>query len=270
MRPGSARLAAGAGVLALLAIVAVAAVAMHGTASSRSEMYAPRMPPSVQHPCGTDHLGRDVARLVMDGSPISLVIAVTAVALATLIGGVVGGAAGIRGGALGGILMRLTDVVAAVPQVILVIVIAALWGGGSTMLVVLTIGLTTWMGTARLTRAEALRIGATDFVTAARATGAGRWDVALRHYVPHLLPVLLVAATLRIGNAILLESSLGFLGLGVAHVTPTWGRLVWEGLAGLRDTWWVAVAAGGAITLATIGANLLGDGLRDLVSAEVD
>jgi peptide/nickel transport system permease protein len=162
--------------------------------------------------------------------------------------------------------MRFTDVVAALPQVVLVIVIAALWGRGSATLVVLTIALTTWMGTARLTRVEALRVGTSDFVIAARATGAGAWRVTVRHYLPHLLPVLLVAATLRVANAILLETSLGFLGLGLPSGTPTWGRTVWEGLAGLRESWWISVAAGSAITITTIGFNLLGDGLRDLLS----
>jgi len=270
MRSGSGRLLAGVGLLVVLVLVAGASLVLHAGGRGDRELHAPRLGPSLEHPFGTDHLGRDVAILVVDGAPISLSVAMIAVALATVIGGTVGAAAGIRGGVLGGVLMRITDVVAAVPQVVLVIVIAALWGGHSTMLVILTIGLTTWMGTARLTRAEALRVGAADFVQAAKATGAGGWHVAIRHFLPHLLPVLLVAGTLRIGNAILLESSLGFLGLGVAHVTPTWGRLVWEGFAGLRDTWWVSVAGGAAITWATVGANLLGDGVRDLVSREVD
>lgn len=270
MRRSGMRLAVGAGILTVLVVISLFTLARQAASETAIALHAPLLPPSLEYPFGTDRLGRDVAGLVMAGAPITLAVALTAVALATAIGGVVGGTAGIRGGLLGGLLMRLTDVVASVPQVILVIVIAALWGGQSTGLVILTIGLTTWMGTARLTRAEALRVGTADFVGAAKATGAGGLHIAMRHFLPHLLPVLLVAATLRVGNAILLESSLSFLGLGGTHSTPTWGQLVWEGFGGLRDTWWVSVAAGGAITWATLGANLLGDGVRDVVSGGVE
>jgi peptide/nickel transport system permease protein len=119
------------------------------------------------------------------------------------------------------------------------------------------------MGTARLVRAEVLTLRERDFVTAARASGAGVSRVALRQLLPHLSTVVIVTATLRVGGAILLETSLGFLGLGLPAETPSWGRLVHDGYLALREAWWIAAFPGLAITLATVGFNLLGDGLRD-------
>ncbi len=252
------RLAIACTMLALLAALALAGPGLLPAGAAD-----PLRPPSWAHPLGTDPLGRDVAARIAGGARTSLAVALGAVLLSSLLGGAIGLAAGsLRGAAAEG-LMRVTDLFSALPQIVLVLVIVGLWGGGSRTLVVTAIGLTTWMGTARLVRAETVAARAREFVPAARAAGATPLRVLLAHVLPHVLPVVLVAATLRVGGAILLETSLGYLGLGVPVEVPTWGRLVREGTAELRGAWWIAAASGGAIALATLAFNLLGDVLRD-------
>ncbi|UCF68364.1 MAG: ABC transporter permease [Acidobacteriota bacterium] len=254
------RIACGALLVVALVVAALVPLAVgvdHEAMGERS------LGPSIAHPFGTDHLGHDLLARVLAAGRTTLMVSVVAVLLATLIGGLIGMAAGQLGGTTDALLMRFVDLVNAFPQVVLVITIAALWGGKSCGLVIAVIGMTTWMTTSRLVRAEVLSLREAEFVESALAAGAESWRIAIRHVLPHVAPVLIVSATLRVGSAILLETSLGFLGLGVPEETPTWGRMVWQGFEHLRSEWWISVFSGAAIAWATLGFNVLGDGLRD-------
>lgn len=218
--------------------------------------------PSAQHPLGTDLLGRDVLARVIHGSRVSLLIGWLSVAIALGIGTFVGLTAGLGPRWLDRVLMSLTDVFLAFPRIFLILLLVTTTRPslGLTMVV---LGLSGWMGVARLVRAEALSIRERDYVAAARGLGLGPWRVAWSHVLPNVLPVIVVTASLRIGNTILMETFLGFLGLGVQEPTASWGRMIEHGRGHLLDGWWLSTFPGLAIALTVIGYNLLGDGLRE-------
>jgi len=220
------------------------------------------VPPSLSHPLGTDKFGRDVLARVIYGSRISLTIGFLAVAITVLLGSLVGAAAGYFGGAVDAILMRLVDALLAIPRLFLILTCVALFSG-SIWLIVILLGATGWMATARLVRAQVLAIRNLDYVKAAEALGAGSRGIILRHLIPNTLTVIIIAATLRIGGIILTEASLSFLGLGVPPPTPSWGQMVYEGREALVGAWWLSTFPGIAIAVTVIGFNLLGDALRE-------
>ncbi len=218
--------------------------------------------PSADHWFGTDRQTRDVfARLVV-ASRISLTVGFVSVVIIMVIGVLLGALAGYFRGMTDNIIMRFTDIILAIPQLFLLLMAAALFEPSlrTTMLV---IGFTSWMGTARLVRGEFLRVGAQDFVTAAQAMGASSTRIMVRHLLPNTLAVIIVQATLWLSFAILLESSLSFLGLGAQPPEPSWGGMLADGRRDMREAWWMTTFPGLAIFITVLAFNLLGDGLRD-------
>jgi peptide/nickel transport system permease protein len=218
--------------------------------------------PSMDHPLGTDKFGRDVLARVIYGSRISLSISFLAVSISVIVGSIVGAAAGHFGGLVDSILMRIVDSLMAIPRLFLLLTCVALFSR-SLLLIVILLGATGWMATARLVRGQILSLRNQDFVRAAEALGAGSSRIVLRHLLPNTLTVIIIAATLRIGEIILAEAALSFLGLGVQPPTPSWGQMVFEGREVLLGAWWVSAFPGLVIAVTVIGYNLLGDGLRD-------
>lgn len=220
------------------------------------------LPPSVAHPLGTDRFGRDVLSRVIYGARISLTIGFVAVAIAITVGSLVGSGAGLVGGLLDSVSMRGVDLLLAFPRLVLLVALVALFEP-HLGLVILVLGLTGWMGTARIVRGQVLSIREEDYVQAARALGLGRLRILLRHVLPNALTPVIVAATLGVGNTILAAAALSFLGLGVQPPTASWGGMVASGRDVMLNAWWIATFPGLAIVLTVMSFNLVGDGLRD-------
>lgn len=222
------------------------------------------LPPGAEHWLGTDQFGRDLLSRIIFGARISLTIGFVAVAIAIVLGSLLGAIAGYVGGVVDAVIMRFTDMVMAFPRLVLLIMIIALFEPSFT-LIILVLGLTQWPGTARLVRGEVLSLREQEYVEAARALGFGRARIILRHLLPNVMAPVIVAATLGIGNTIVLEAGLSFLGMGVQPPTPSWGTLVADGRQNLIGAWWVATFPGLAIVLTVLAFNLVGDGLRDVL-----
>ena len=222
------------------------------------------LPPSAAHWLGTDQFGRDVLTRLLYGSRISLSIGLLATAISIALGTLIGAVAGYAGGKTDALLMRFTDLVLSFPRLVLLILIVALFDTSIAVLV-LVLGLTQWPATTRLVRGDVLSLRERDFIQAAHALGLGRARIVLRHLVPNVMAPVIVAATLGIGNTIVLEAGLSFLGLGPKPPTPSWGSMVAEGADKLltANTWWLATFPGLTIVLVVLAFNLLGDGLRD-------
>ncbi|PWB61947.1 MAG: peptide ABC transporter permease [Deltaproteobacteria bacterium] len=219
-------------------------------------------PPSAEHPLGTDELGRDVLARMVYGARISLKVGFVAVGIATAIGLMVGLFAGFYGGLGDAVLMRFVDIMLCFPTFFLILSVIAFLEP-SIYNIMGVIGLTGWMGVARLVRAETLSIRERDFVAAARAQGAGDLRIIVRHILPNTLAPVLVAATLGVAGAILTESALSFLGIGVQPPTPSWGNILTAGKDNIEFAWWLSVYPGLAILFTVLGYNLLGEGIRD-------
>jgi len=219
-------------------------------------------PPSVAHPFGTDELGRDVLSRMIWGSRVSLKVGFVAVGLAILVGTLIGSIAGFYGGKVDALLMRFVDIMLAFPAFFLILaVISVLEPSIYTIMVV--IGLTGWMDVARLVRAEFLTLKERDFVVAARASGAGNLRMIFRHILPNALSPVFVAATFGVAGAILIESGLSFLGLGVQPPNPSWGNILTSGKDNIEVAWWLSLFPGLAILTTVLSYNLVGEGLRD-------
>ena len=218
----------------------------------------PLRAPSMEHWLGTDSLGRDLLARILCGAQISVGVAFFAVLLSLLVGVLVGAVSGYLGGWVDRCLMALADTLLCFPSFFLILAVIAVLGPGLGPIVVI-IGLTGWMGTARLVRAEVLTLKERDFVTAARAFGAPASWIILRHLIPNALGPALIHAILGISGAILLETGLSFLGIGVQPPTPSWGNILQEGKAVLGAAWWMTFFPGMMIFLTVLSVNLIGE-----------
>jgi peptide/nickel transport system permease protein len=219
-------------------------------------------PPSSAHPMGTDSLGRDILSRAIWATRISLSVSLVAMLITVVIGTTIGLVAGFRGGWVDNLLMRVTDMLLAFPIFILLITIVAIYGSSIPLLIIF-LGVTAWPLTARTIRAEVLSLKHRDYVDAARVNGASTIRILAHHLLPGVLPVIVVAATLRVATVILVESSLSYFGLGVTPPTPTWGNMAAEGRLYLDTAWWVTTFPGLLVVITVLAYNLLGDGLRD-------
>ncbi len=218
--------------------------------------------PSFHHWLGTDQYGRDVLSRVIYGARISLSVGLVAVSLYVAIGVGIGAVAGYYGGWVDLLLMRFVDIMLCIPTLFLILMVIA-FVGPSIFNVMIVIGLTSWMGVARLVRGEILSLKERDFVTAARVIGMKDARIIFTQLLPNALGPVLVVATLGVGSTILTESALSFLGLGVQPPTASWGNMLTEGKEHLTDAWWLVTFPGLAIFITVLGYNLLGQGLRD-------
>lgn len=218
--------------------------------------------PSAAHWMGTDELGRDILSRVLYGARISLAIGFLAVAIAITLGTAIGAVAGYAGGWVDAVLMRLVDLFLSFPRLVLLITVVAVFQP-SIPLIVIVLGLTGWMGVSRLVRGQVLSVREREYVQAARALGYRPSRVLGRHVLPNVLTPVIVAATLGIGNAILAEAALSYLGLGVQPPTASWGNIIQSGGDRIVDAWWITTFPGLAIVLTVMSFNLVGDGLRD-------
>lgn len=224
------------------------------------------LPSSSHFLLGTDSLGRDVESRLIYGARISLLIGTLANGLAIVIGTTLGAVAGYFGATVETIVMRLTDVMMSFPLILLLIALAViLQPSVGVIIVVIAIG--GWTGTARLIRGEILSVKERDFVLAARATGSSDSAILVRHILPHVIPSIIVWAMLGIAPAIMTESVLSFLGVGVQPPTPSWGNMISEGQAYYRSAPWLVLYPGLALVLTVVSFNLVGDGLRDALYA---
>lgn len=214
------------------------------------------------HLLGTDRFGRDVLARLIYGARVSMTVGILSVAVSAAVGSAVGIGAAVAGGVTERILMAATDAALAIPRLVLLLALVALFEP-SLVLVVMVLGLTGWMGIARLARAEAKGILVRPYVDAARATGASWGRLLVRHLLPNTTTGVVVAAALAVGHAIALESGLSFLGLGVPPPTPSWGNMIAGGRDALVQAPWIATFPGLALVLAVVACNLLGDGIRD-------
>lgn len=224
--------------------------------------------PSGEHLLGTDQYARDVLSRLLYGARISLVIGLFAVTIAVTIGTLLGAVAGYVGGWLDSLVMRVVDMVLSFPRLVLLIAIIAVFEPG-IFLIVAVLGLTQWPPVARIVRGEVLSLRERAFVQAGRSLGFSRSRILLAHVIPNVLAPVVVAATLGIGDTIVLEAGLSFLGLGVQPPTASWGIMVAEGRSQLLGAWWISASSGLAIVLAVLAFNLAGDGLRDALDPRV-
>ena len=219
-------------------------------------------PPSRNHWFGTDELGRDVLTRVLYGARISLKVGFVAIGIAVLLGSAVGLVAGYYGGWMDSLLMRCVDIMLCFPSFFLILAVIAFLNP-SIWIIMAVIGLTGWMGVARLVRAEVLTIREMDYILAARCIGCSDLRIILRHILPNALSPVLVAATLGVAGAILTESALSFLGIGVQPPTPSWGNILTSGKDYIEFAWWLSLFPGQAILITVLAYNLLGEGIRD-------
>ncbi len=252
------------GLVVVLGLVLVAAFAPWLAPSDPNaiNVNAILLPPSLEHPFGTDELGRDVFSRMIAGSRVSLEVGLVSAGLATLIGVILGALAGYYGGWVESGIMRFTDMMLCFPTFFLILAVIALLEP-SIVNIMVVIGLTSWMGVARLVRAEFLTLKEREYVLAARSLGAGDLRIIFRHILPNAMAPVLVAATLGVAGAILTESGLSFLGLGVQPPEASWGNILNQGKANIEIAWWLSLFPGLAILVTVLGYNLLGEGIRD-------
>ncbi|HLI50732.1 MAG TPA: oligopeptide ABC transporter permease, partial [Thermomicrobiaceae bacterium] len=254
---------AGLIVVALFYFIAIIAPVIQRYPDNQIQPGARDLHPSAQHWLGTDRNGRDVYSRLLNGGRISLAVGFTAVAIIMTIGTTLGAISGYFGGWIDSVIMRFTDILLAIPQILLLIAASALFQGG-ILVTIIVIGVTSWPGCARLVRGQFLTLKDQEFITAARTIGARPREIIWRHLFPNSLAVIIVEATLWLSFAIILEASLSYLGLGVQIPTPSWGNMLQDGQHEmLAGAWWLTVFPGLAIFLVVMAFNLMGDGLRD-------
>jgi len=253
---------AGALLIVVMFLVSLLAPFITPYGPDELDLYHVLMPPSAAHWFGTDDLGRDVLTRVIYGARISLKVGFVAVGIAVAIGTVIGLVSGYYSGHLDNILMRVVDIMLCFPTFFLILAVIAFLEQ-SIWYIMIIIGLTGWMGVARLVRAEVLSLRERDYVMAVRALGAGDARIIFRHILPNALSPVLVSATLGVAGAILTESALSFLGIGVPPPTPSWGNILTAGKEYIEFAWWLTLYPGLAITVTVLAYYLVGEGIRD-------
>ena len=263
----------GLGLVAFAALAALLAPLLSGIdPAAQHDVVATRFLPPFStdsfnqfHLLGTDRFGRDVWARLLHGGRVSLTVGIAAMALSVVLGMAVGAIAGVWRGWIGAGLVGLTDFALALPRVVLLLLLATLWrpSGG---LVIVVLGLTGWMTVARLVYGETLSLMARPFVEAAEALGAGRGRLLWKHILPNTMTPVIAAAALGVGNAIMLEAGLSFLGLGVQPPAPSWGNMIASGRDTLVNAPWVAAAPGLSLVVVVVGCTLLGDAIQDVWS----
>jgi peptide/nickel transport system permease protein len=249
-------------VLALLALIVIIGPWFLPDPSRMPDLLAGAVPPGAGHPFGTDQLNRDILSRVVSGGRISLTIAALAVTLAVFLGALVGGTAGLLGGWIDEVMMRVVDGALAIPRLFLLLLLVAVWERMPLGALILILGATGWFATSRIVRGEVLRLRESEFVAAARALGARPGRIIFRHLLPNVAGPLLVAATLGVGDVILLEAGLSFLGVGVRPPTPSWGGMILDARSLLTTAPWASIFPGLAIVVTVLAVNLIGDALR--------
>ncbi len=232
--------------------------------------------PNAEHPFGTDTVGRDILARTIYGGQISIIIGITAALVEVMIGILIGALAGYFGGTVDAILMRMTEALLNIPQLLLLIVMSKFFAGqipnmtiggrtfsGSVVVIVIIIGLTSWPYLARIVRAEFLSIKEREFVLAAKATGTPTWEIIFKHILPNCIAPIVVSATLGVAGAISLEAYISFLGMGVRPPTATWGNMLEGAYNYIEKAYWLWFYPGILIVLIVLSINFLGDGLRD-------
>ncbi|RLB76498.1 MAG: peptide ABC transporter permease [Deltaproteobacteria bacterium] len=251
----------GAGIVLFMFLMAAVA-SFCGVDPAAIDVKQSLLPPSMAHPFGTDDLGREVFVRMLYGARISLLVGFVAVGISTIIGIVLGSLAGYYGSWVDAVVMRFVDIMLCFPTFFLILAVIAFLDP-SIWNIMIVIGLTSWMGVARLIRAEFLSLRQRDFVLAAQALGASDLRLIFRHILPNAMSPVLVSATLGVAGAILTESALSFLGIGVQPPTPSRGNMLIVGKQTLGSAWWLSVFPGLAILITVLGYNLLGEGVRD-------
>ncbi|HEX2112937.1 MAG TPA: nickel transporter permease [Alphaproteobacteria bacterium] len=254
----------GLGIVVTLVLIAIAAPLLATHSPLAQDLSNRLQPPSAIHWLGTDELGRDIYSRIIYGARITLMIVGLVAVLVAPIGLLIGTVAGYLGGWIDTVLMRVTDVFLAFPRLILALAFVAALGPGIQNAVI-AIALTTWPPYARIARAETLTLRNTDFINAARLQGASAVRIVWRYVVPLCLSSVIVRVTLDMAGIILTAAGLGFLGLGAQPPSPEWGAMISAGRKFILDQWWIATIPGLAICIVSLGFNLLGDGLRDVL-----
>lgn len=254
----------GAAIVLFFIIVAIFAPFIATYDPSATNLKGTFLSPSSKHFFGTDDIGRDVFSRVVYGSRVSLFVGFIAVGISLIIGVVLGLASGYYGGKVDSIIMRFTDIMLSFPSFFLILAVIAFLKP-SIINVMIVIGFTGWMGVARLVRAEVMSVKNREYITAAILQGLSHKRIMFKHILPNVLSPVFVTATLSIAGAILLESSLSFLGLGVQPPTASWGNILTDGQKNIINAWWLSLFPGLAIVFTALGYNLLGEGLRDLL-----
>jgi peptide/nickel transport system permease protein len=249
-------------VLALLTVLVFAAPWIVSYKFDTIDMRHIREAPSRIHLMGTDDLGRDLFTRILYGGRISLTIGIFSALVGTLIGTLLGALAAYYGGAIDNVIMRITDVAFSIPSLPLLIILSS-YAKSAIPAMILIIGLLSWMPTARVVRGVVLSLKATDFIMAARTLGVRNRRIIIQHILPNAMAPIIVAATLGVGGAIITESSLSFLGLGVQPPTPSWGNMLQDAQSTMATKPWLTIFPGLAILITVLCVNFLGDGLRD-------
>jgi peptide/nickel transport system permease protein len=258
----------GLGIVVLLLLCAAFAPWIATADTTVQDLSLRLQPASAAHWLGTDRMGRDTYSELVYGSRVTLYIVVLVLVIAAPIGLLVGSTAGYIGGRTGQVLMRITDIFFSFPRLVLALAFVASLGPGLNNAII-AIALTAWPAYARVARAETLAVRQSDFISAVRTQGASSWRIIFRHVMPLSLPSVIVRATLDMAGIILTAAGLGFLGLGAQPPTPEWGAMISVGRENILDQWWVAAVPGLAILIVSLGFNLLGDGLRDVLDPKM-
>ncbi|MFR3072446.1 MAG: oligopeptide ABC transporter permease [Paeniclostridium sp.] len=253
----------GTGILTTLIIVSFIGPLFIKQDISSVDLYNISSPPSGEHLLGTDDLGRDVLARLLYGGRVSLLVGVFATMLQVMIGTILGVLAGYFGGAIDAIIMRIVDIVMCFPFFIVAIALAAIVGPSVVNLIII-IAILSWTDIARIVRAEVLSIKERDFIMASKAIGFNNLDIILKHIIPNVLSSILVATTLSMATAILMEASLSFLGMGVKPPMPSWGNMLTaaQNMRTLSSEWWLWIPPGFMIIISVLAINFLGEGLR--------